>query len=119
MSKPTKKGRCEVKPCQCYRFDSCYASVCPLEPEVGHYLSGEATCLIARRIASGRSKGDELHEAVAAGMPRVVERHPRIGTVWNRAVLDLERLRGLHGRGRPSNPDYDHPDRLPAGPGEP
>lgn len=85
-----------MKPSECYRFESCNASVCPLEPEIGHYLRGEAICLIARRLASGRGKSTELYCAVAEGLPRVRERHSAIAGKLDRAAVDLARLRALH-----------------------
>ncbi len=84
-----------MKPSECYRYESCNASVCPLEPEIGHYLRGEPICLLARRLATGRGKDDELHRAVSAGVGRVGERHPEVARELARAPEKLASRRAM------------------------
>jgi hypothetical protein len=68
-----------VNPCECPSFYSCNASVCPLEPEVGHHRQGEQACPRARRLATGRSDPNTpLHHAILAGVSRVRDRFPDI-----------------------------------------
>lgn len=102
-----------MKPSDCYRFASCNAPVCPPEPDMGHYLKGEAICLVARRIASGRGKEDELHAAVSAGVVRVRERFHDIAYELDRAPRHLASYREAMARRHQGTPGTSNPDGTP------
>lgn len=78
-----------MKPSDCYKFHGCNAPICPLEPELGVYLQHEgAVCYVARLAAKGAvpEKHLDLAAAVARGLPRLLERVPRLARALDKAA---------------------------------
>lgn len=71
-----------MKPSDCRKFQSCNASVCPLDTAPTVHLPGESACMYV--LASGkvgaadRYGAEPVFVACVAKLPELAERHPEI-----------------------------------------
>jgi hypothetical protein len=90
-----------MTPKDCPKFDTCNASICPLNPGEGYHRYGEAVChyLLAtgKAGADGRYADDPVYHACKAALPTVTARWKAIGKEVKRAAgygFPGDRLRG-------------------------
>ena len=79
-----------VKPTECRNFETCNASVCPLDPARGVHLVGDRVCVYA--LASGKTGAIERYQnfpeflEVGRRLPELVIRFPAIRRAVERAA---------------------------------
>lgn len=96
---------------RCPRFDTCNASVCPLDdrlPKAVH-LAGEATCFYLRASgkagAAERFRNDPTFAECVERLPAIVATHPDIGRSVERAAKTGFRKSNLRRKGHARSAD--------------